>query len=200
MATAHRDTSSSDDTHPEAPKNKTRAPRGGGTVFAGKSHGRDCYIAKITVTGTDGKKFEVRGVGATRQQAVERRTANLAKRLGSTAITSTPRVHSISTYMPIWLASQPPHKMKEQSKRQHENNLNKWVIPYLDQPLSRLTRQELEDHFNSVMPTKLGAGPFARVNAHKSLRALLNHAVGREVITRNPLTGIKFEGVCPGFG
>lgn len=178
---------------------RKRAPRGSGTVVK-LGNG---YQARITVKHpTTGEKLQITGYGPTPTAAIARRTHHLQGLYAGTwqprklqraqaAGTHTAGQLTLAGLLEEWKTARATDpNIKLQTTLQHERTLTKWVTGYLTQPAQQLTRRDIETHLKHKL-TELGAGPSARENSFRALRALLRWAVKEEHLATNPMEGIQ---------
>lgn len=89
----------------------------------------------MSVQDKEGKSVKVRGFGSSPTQAVERRTANLQKRLGGFGgVTSHERSPKISAYLEEWLSKVGDDEQNATSRKRNRRNLEQHVIPHRSSP------------------------------------------------------------------
>ncbi|WP_141014220.1 tyrosine-type recombinase/integrase [Nocardioides sambongensis] len=170
--------------------------RGEGSVYQTKVRGKTMWCAQITgfdstVLDADGKakRWYVRGFGATPQQAIRRRQANLLKRAQGGAVETRSRSPKLSAYLDTWLDDYPPEKLSPETRRKYRRDLEHHVLPYCDKQIADLSESDLKRLFYLTLPPL--ASPAARWNAYKTLRTMLNHAVKHGVIRSSPLVHVS---------
>ncbi|GAA1482258.1 hypothetical protein GCM10009624_26980 [Gordonia sinesedis] len=176
---------------------------GDGSVFETVNNGKHVYMARVSLKHeTTGKTITISGVGSTRKQAVQRRDANVQKRLArldpstdpatlpvaKTRLRARTRTLTPSQYLPIW-ESIIGRTTKQQTKDHHRQRLEQWVFPWLDLPMDTLTKPQLQMHFNTTLPNA-GAGETSIYDAYGTLKALLKNAVENGYLKATPLTFI----------
>lgn len=176
---------------------------GDGSVFKTTNNGLSVYMARIGLKdSTTGKTITVSGTGSTKKQAVERRDANVQKRLkklspqtdtrdlpvAKTRIRARKQTLTPSQYLPVWEAIR-GNTVKQQTKDLTRQRLEQWLIPWLDQPMDTLTMPMLKAHFTTTLPNA-GAGPSSIYDTYGATKALLNSAVEAGYLRATPMTFI----------
>lgn len=156
-----------------------------GSAFTGTHNGKQVWIAQASYTDEDGRRRFIRGMGATEQQALQRRQKNLSKRLASPS-----RVYpTVSTLLGRWIASYGPRDISDEVRRKHLRNIEIHVIPRIGSVrLIDLTRARVETFFSHEL-SELPDGAWR--NVYKSFRTMLMYAVRHDLIPSNPMTGLK---------
>lgn len=162
-------------------ESRQRGQRGAGTLFKTVANGREQWCAAMSVKDANGKTVKVRGFGASPTQAVERRTANLQKRLGGSGVESQARSPRLSEYVSMWLDQIGDDEQTATSRKRNRRNLEQHVLPYLDKPLLTITTQDVQTLFKRTLPDR-GRTPSSIYNAYASLRTLFNYARRMESI------------------
>lgn len=140
----------------------------------------------------EGRRVFVRGFGNTPAEAVRHRHANYQRRSQEGGVVRQRRSVGVTLedHMQKWLASYPPEKMTETSKLRHRRVLETWILPHLTMPLDRISTADIESMLDKIRDADGKVLPSARVNAFKTLRALVNHAVRNGVIPQSPLATV----------
>lgn len=179
---------------------KTRAPQGGGSIYkitktvvkpSGRAYTYDYYVAQSSFKDPNGKTAYVRGFGKTQAEALRRRQAKLTQRLAKGAITRTARSESLEAYFTQWI-DQPTKKGQPRNVRtklEHQTRYSNWIKPILTGPIASIKKEDIARVLNQPKLTK--AGPSAKVNVNKTLKAILNGAVYDGIITANPMDQLR---------
>lgn len=183
---------------------------GDGTVFATTNNGVRVYRAKVTLKhAVTGQIITVTGTGSTKKHAVERRDRNVERRLTkidpTTTIEALPRSKTrlrarkqgltLGQFEPTW-HSVTGSRTKPQTKTKHSQRLKQWVYPWLDQPMSTLTKTQLEQHFYTTLPNNR-AGETSVYDSFCSLKALLNCAVQHGYLKQSPMQTMQMKKPVP---
>jgi integrase len=171
---------------------------GSGSVFSTTNNGRSVYMARVGIRDTTtGTVTTISGTGSTKKQAIQRRDANVQRRLLKlqaeatelpiikTRIRARTQGLTPSQYLEVWEQIR-GNSVKQQTKDLNRQRLNQWLFPWLDLPMSQLTRPMLQIHFNTTLPNA-GAGPNSIYDCYGATKALLNSAVAAGYLKSNPL-------------
>ena len=162
------------------------------TSSNGTEHTYDYWIAEQILKDGEGKRIQVRGRGRTPRQANQRLRNNVQKRLEADRRPNRRR-GGITTdqYLDRWLEqSLDAYSIKPQTAEGHRRRYRKWASPHIGStPLEELTPDTLKPLLRN--PELVQAGPSAVEAVHKTLRALLNHAVKNEVLKTNPMNSVS---------
>lgn len=165
---------------------KPRGPKGLGSTY--QYNGKWWYAESFMV---DGKRKKVRGSGNTPFEARKKQAENLRNYHLGLRKQNAPR-HKISEVFEQWLNETPLSKLKEESRVKYRNNIQRHVIDVLgDKTIEELTPEMLIKHFEIDL-VRRGVGDSAILHTKTNLRTLLNYAVDKDIITKNPSRNLDF--------
>lgn len=159
------------------------------SVFETTNNGKQVWCASFWYTDDSGKRRFIRGYGETVNEAVKRRTANFTKTMQS-GMNGPRRATSpkVSAYLHTWMQSHAYELLGPESQRKYRRDIEIHILPHIgDQNLESLTETMLYDLFYGTLKESPAS---ARSHAYKTFKNMLNFAVKKGAITRNPLTGV----------
>jgi integrase len=160
-----------------------------GNVTRGRNNGKDVFIAQVSYTDENGRRRFIRGVGMTERQAMQRRQANIAKRLASPPVRDSAPALTVCDVFTRWIDSYGPNDISTEVRRKHRRQGELHILPFLaDVPIADLDRERAQrylSHDSAALPDG------AWRNTYKVVKTMLTWATNTDLIPRNPITGVK---------
>lgn len=156
-------------------------------TFTAHNHGKTRTVARLEITGENGKRRWLTAYGSDENAALTALYAKLAQ--GGALKPAKPSAPSIKTFLPIWIEHCRASETQPQTITKYKRDIERHVIPYTDEPLDTYDAEAMRRLFYITMPEH-GVGDFARRHTHTELRQMLAYAVESGVLAKNPMDGV----------
>lgn len=154
-------------------------------TFTAHNHGKTRTVARLEITGENGKRRWLTAYGSDENAALTALYAKLAQ--GGALKPAKPSAPSIKTFLPIWIEHCRASETQPQTITKYKRDIERHVIPYTDEPLDTYDAEAMRILFYITMPEH-GVGDFARRHTHTELRQMLAYAVESGVLQRTRWT------------
>jgi integrase len=177
-----------------ATKRKTKGRGSGeGSIYRRKDGKWVGAVSLGHVIGKDGKTRRRRKVvyGETRKEVAERLNVLLMEVNHGAFVSGT---QTVAQYLGYWLDKVKRPKLRASTYQAYTYRVEHYMLPHIGQyELAKLSAQHIQAMFQTLLDGGLSAGTLRFIRA--ILRSALRHAIGLELITRNPLLMVEVPSV-----